>query len=65
MKPTLLELDQSRLVYYDIDEAMDERAQYEVRAVPTLILVDESGMELKRVVGGGQPLSALQALLDV
>lgn len=64
LKPTLLELDQSRLVYYDIDEALEERAKYEVRAVPTLILVDEEGTELKRVLGG-QSLSNLQALLDV
>lgn len=64
MKPALDELDQNRLVRYDIDEAVEERAKYEVRAVPTLVLVNESGEELQRVVGA-QTLSALQKLLDV
>jgi len=62
MKPTLLELEQDRVVYYDIDEALEERAMYEVRAVPTIILVDEEGKELKRVMGS-QRLSTLQEML--
>jgi thioredoxin-like negative regulator of GroEL len=64
MKPMLDELDQDRLVRYDIDEATNERAQYDVRAVPTLILVNETGEELQRLVGS-QPLSKLQDLLNV
>ena len=63
LKPTLLELEQDRLVYYDIDEYPDKRAAYEVRAVPTLILVSPDGAELDRVMGS-QPLSKLQDLLD-
>lgn len=64
MKPMLDELDQDRLVRYDIDEATNERAQYDVRAVPTLILVNEAGEELERLIGS-QSLSAIQKLLDV
>jgi thioredoxin 1 len=64
MKPMLDELDQDRLVRYDIDEATNERAQYDVRAVPTLILVNETGEELERLIGS-QSLSAIQKLLDV
>jgi len=62
-KPTLLELDQERLVYIDIDELSEIRRDYNVQSVPTVILVDEDGVELERLVGG-QPLSKLQDLLD-
>ena len=62
-KPTLLELEQDRLVYVDIDEMPEIRRDYEVRSVPTVILVDEDGVELERLVGA-QPLSKLQELLD-
>jgi thioredoxin 1 len=63
-KPTLLELEQDRLVYIDIDEMPEIREDYEVRSVPTIILVDEDGNELERFIGA-QPLSKLQDLLDV
>jgi len=62
-KPTLLELEQDRLVYIDIDELPEIRDDYEVQSVPTIILVDDDGDELERLVGG-QPLSKLQELLD-
>jgi thioredoxin 1 len=62
-KPTLLELEQDKLVYIDIDEMPEIRRDYEVRSVPTVILVDEDGVELERLVGG-QLLSTLQELLD-
>lgn len=64
LKSTLLELDQDRIVYHDIDVAVDERDEYDVRAVPTIILVDEDGEEIERLVGA-QPLSKLQDLLNV
>ena len=63
-KPTLQQLDQSRIEYIDIDEMPEIREDYEVKSVPTVILVDEDGEELQRLVGG-QPLSTLQKLLDV
>lgn len=63
-KPTLLELEQDRLVYVDIDEQPEIRADYEVRSVPTVILVDVDGEEIERLVGA-QSLSRLQELLNV
>jgi thioredoxin 1 len=63
-KPTLLELDQERLIYVDIDEQPEIRADYEVRSVPTVILVDVDGNEIDRLVGA-HPLSKLQELLNV
>lgn len=63
-KPTLLELEQDRLVYVDIDEKPEIRADYEVRSVPTVILVDVDGEEIERLVGA-QSLSRLQELLNV
>jgi len=63
LKPTLLELEQERLVYIDIDEMPEIRKDYNVQSVPTVILVDEDGVELERLVGG-QSLSKLQELLD-
>lgn len=35
----------------DIDKEFELARQYRIRSVPTLILVDESGTELKRHVG--------------
>ena len=35
----------------DIDENMDTAVKYSVRSVPTMILVDDSGNEIKRNVG--------------
>ncbi len=64
LKPTIDKLDQSRIVRYDIDESLEERENYGVRAVPTLILVDEEGKQLERLVGS-QSLATLQKLLDV
>jgi thioredoxin 1 len=62
-KPTLLELDQERLVYVDIDETPEIRTDYNVQTVPSLVLVDDDGIEIKRLVGT-QPLSAIQKFLE-
>lgn len=62
-KPTLLELEQDKLVYIDIDEMPEISKDYNVQSVPTVILVDDDGEEVTRLVGG-QPLSTLQDLLD-
>lgn len=61
-KPTLAQLDQDRLEYIDIDELPEIREDYDVKSVPTVILVDGDGAELERFVGA-QPLSKLQDLL--
>lgn len=64
LKPILEQLDQERLVRYDVDVNIDEGTQYNVRAVPTLVLVDQDGVEIERV-SGVQTLSKLQELLNV
>jgi len=64
MKPSLEELDQERLVRYDIDVEPDAVEKYNIRAVPTLVLVDQDGVEIQRV-SGVQTLAALQELLNV
>jgi thioredoxin 1 len=63
LKPTLLQLDQDRIVYYDIDRNIEERELYQIRAVPTIILLDSEGIELDRLMGS-QSLRKLQDLLD-
>lgn len=35
----------------DIDANMDVARQYNVRSVPTMVVVDDTGAEVKRVVG--------------
>lgn len=35
----------------DIDANMDVARQYNVRSVPTMVVVDDAGAEVKRVVG--------------
>lgn len=64
MKPSLEELDQERLVRYDIDVEADAVQKYNIRAVPTLVLVDQDGVEIQRV-SGVQTLAKLQELLNV
>ena len=64
MKPGLDKLDQDRLVRYDIEKDIQERAAYEVRMVPTFVLVDSEGKELDRQTGSA-PLSRLQQMLNV
>jgi thioredoxin-like negative regulator of GroEL len=64
MKPALDQLDQDHLVRYDIDEAEEETVKYQVRAVPTIIVINENGEEVSRLIGV-QTLSDLQKLLDV
>lgn len=63
LKPTLLQLDQDRIVYYDIDRNIEERELYQIKAVPTIILLDSEGIELDRLMGS-QSLRKLQDLLD-
>lgn len=62
MKPIVEQLNSDRLIKYDIDEAVVEREQYQVRVIPTFILVDENGVELDRV-RGAISLDQLEELL--
>lgn len=64
IKPTLEKLDQSRLVRYDIDRDVDARAKYQVRMVPSFVLVNEDGEELDRQTGSA-PLSRFEEMLNV
>lgn len=64
MKPTIEKLDQERVVRYDIDKDVEMRAKYEVRMVPTFVLVDENGNELDRQTGSA-PLSKFEQMLNV
>ncbi len=43
----------------DVDNRSDLSAKYTIRNIPSLILVDKSGNELKRLVGN-QPTSAIK-----
>lgn len=51
MKPVLENLDQSRIIKYDVDSSDDELVQYGVRGVPTFVAVDAEGNEVGRIVG--------------
>lgn len=64
LKPVLDQLDQESLVRYDIDADMEKGTEYNIRAVPTLVLVDQDGVEIERV-SGVQTLSKLQEMLNV
>lgn len=50
---TLNEAEDSSILIepVDIDENMDMARQYGVRSVPTLVLVDDAGKEVRRQVG--------------
>ena len=39
------------VVKYDIDSNPEEVAQYGIRSVPSVVLVNESGIEIDRFVG--------------
>ena len=39
------------VVKYDIDSNPEEVAQYGIRSVPSVVLVNESGVEIDRFVG--------------
>lgn len=62
MKPTIAKLNPDRVVHYDIDVDMQKRAEYEIRSVPTFIIIDENKKELIRITGS-VALSRLQELL--
>ena len=62
MKPTIAKLNPDRVVPYDIDVDVQKRAEYEIRSVPTFIIVDKDSKELIRITGS-VALSRLQELL--
>lgn len=52
------------LTCIDIDDNQEKAVQYEVRGVPTLVLLDDDGNEVKRMVGAS-PASKIKAELGL
>lgn len=51
------------LVSYDVEEEVDLTEEWKVRNVPTVILVDDNGHEVKRWVGNFEPNVELKAFI--
>ena len=50
------------LFSYDVDEEFDLTEEWKVRNIPTVILVDDNGHEVKRWVGNFEPNVELKRL---
>lgn len=61
-KKTLEGLDPTRVIRYDIDIHDELTKKYEVRAVPTTIVLNAEGTEVERFTGV-KPLNVIQRLL--
>lgn len=48
----------------DIDENFEMAKQYNVRSVPTMVLLDSSGVEVRRLLGGQSLASVLEFIGD-
>ena len=62
MKPTLETFDPESLIIYDIDDNKELTQSYKISAVPTFIVVDETGLEIDRFMGS-QPKSKFESYL--
>ncbi len=51
------------LFSYDVEEEVDLTEEWKVRYVPTVILVDDNGHEVKRWVGNFEPNVELKAFI--
>lgn len=51
------------LFSYDVEEEIDLTEEWKVRNVPTVILVDDNGHEVKRWVGNFEPNVELKAFI--
>ena len=51
------------LIDYDVEEEIDLTEEWKVRNVPTVILVDDNGHEVKRLVGNFEPNVELKAFI--
>lgn len=52
------------IVEVDIDADMDTAVKYGVRSVPTLIVVDDEGVELRKIVGSINEVQLLEFLAE-
>lgn len=51
------------LLSYDVEEEVDLTEEWNIRNVPTVILVDDNGSEVKRWVGNFEPNVELKAFI--
>lgn len=51
------------LVSYDVEEDVELTEEWKVRNVPTVILIDDNGHEVKRWVGNFEPNVELKAFI--
>lgn len=51
------------LFSYDVEEEIDLTEEWKIRNVPTVILVDDNGHEVKRWVGNFEPNVELKAFI--
>ena len=65
LKPTLKELPEGSVIFYDIEDYPDMVTQYNVTAVPTLIALNQEGAEVKRLTGNAPLRVIVEQLLNV
>ena len=53
----------TNFVEVDVDDDGDKAGEYQIRSVPTLVAVDDQGVELKRMIGS-KPESDIRAWFD-
>lgn len=51
------------LFSYDVEEEVDLTEEWKVRNIPTVILIDDNGHEVKRWVGNFEPNVELKAFI--
>ena len=49
----------------DIDQNREMSVQYGIRSVPTLVMLDDDGSEVKRYTGGASDRNAIKEWLEV
>lgn len=65
LKKTVASLeDSSRILTYDIDVQADIAMQYNIDVVPTLLLINHQGQELRRLVGTQSKEKLLELLSE-
>lgn len=39
------------IVHYDVEEDLDKANEYNIRSLPTMVLIDDNGEEITRFIG--------------